>query len=167
MGVNKFEYDGMVKFDLTEDTITADRLYSGFTAHDKAGNPIIGTLASAPIDPLVYDYNVGYIDNGTWKYENPTNTFTDIYEVTGGKSYVLMLGKTKGTRFRAMFTTTDVRTKTSDVKGTAIVNSNNPQSFANSPSYTAPSDGYILVAKDNVGNSGLKSYLFDNDATFL
>lgn len=42
MGVNKFVYGGEVKFDLTGDTVTKDKLLKGFTAHDKAGDPITG-----------------------------------------------------------------------------------------------------------------------------
>ena len=43
MGVNKFVYGGEVKFDLTADTVTKDKLLAGYTAHDKAGDPITGT----------------------------------------------------------------------------------------------------------------------------
>lgn len=145
----------------------ASHLMEGYTAHNKAGNAITGTLRSAPLDPLEYDYNIGYVDNGTWKYENPTNTFTDIYEVVAGQPYILFLGKTKGSRFRAMFTTTDIRTVTrGNVVGERIVNTNNPAALANA-SYTPSEDGYILCAKDNVGVSGLKTYLFYADEVFI
>ena len=40
---NKVVYDGEVLIDLTADTITADKLASGITAHDKSGALIIGT----------------------------------------------------------------------------------------------------------------------------
>lgn len=40
---NKVVYDGEVLIDLTADTITADKLASGITAHDKSGAPVIGT----------------------------------------------------------------------------------------------------------------------------
>ena len=42
MGVNKFVYGGEVKFDLTGDTVTKDKILKGFTAHDKAGEQIVG-----------------------------------------------------------------------------------------------------------------------------
>lgn len=42
MGYNKFVYGGEVKFDLTGDTVTKDKILKGFTAHDKAGEPIVG-----------------------------------------------------------------------------------------------------------------------------
>ena len=43
MGINKLIYGGEVKFDLTADTVTHDKLLRGFTAHDKAGEAITGT----------------------------------------------------------------------------------------------------------------------------
>lgn len=44
MSVNKVEYAGKVLLDLTEDTVTADKLISGAIAHDKTGAKIVGTL---------------------------------------------------------------------------------------------------------------------------
>lgn len=41
--VNKFILNGEVKFDLTQDDITADKLANGIKAHDKSGAPIVGT----------------------------------------------------------------------------------------------------------------------------
>lgn len=41
--VNKVVYGGNTLIDLTGDTITADKLASGITAHDKSGAPITGT----------------------------------------------------------------------------------------------------------------------------
>lgn len=38
--------DGTVLIDLTEDTIAADKLLAGVTAHDKSGAPITGTVSS-------------------------------------------------------------------------------------------------------------------------
>lgn len=44
MTVNKVEYAGKVLLDLTEDTVTPDKLISGEIAHDKTGAKIVGTL---------------------------------------------------------------------------------------------------------------------------
>lgn len=41
--VNKVVIDGATKLDLTGDTILANKLLTGFTAHDKSGAPITGT----------------------------------------------------------------------------------------------------------------------------
>ena len=44
MAYNKVVYGGNVLIDLTEDTVSADKLLSGYTAHGKDGNSIIGNL---------------------------------------------------------------------------------------------------------------------------
>ena len=41
--INKLVVGNEVKFDLTGETVTAEKLLSGFTAHDKSGAPITGT----------------------------------------------------------------------------------------------------------------------------
>lgn len=41
--VNKVVYGGTVLIDLTGDTITADKVLTGYTAHDKSGATITGT----------------------------------------------------------------------------------------------------------------------------
>ena len=43
MTINKVIYGGRTLIDLTGDTVTADKILSGFTAHDKGGEPITGT----------------------------------------------------------------------------------------------------------------------------
>lgn len=44
MGINKIEFNGKVVMDLTGDTVTPETLAEGATAHDKAGDPIVGTM---------------------------------------------------------------------------------------------------------------------------
>ena len=165
MGVNKIEFGTDVLIDLTSDTVVPDKLATGYTAHARDGSLIVGT-APVAMDPLVFDYNIGYIDNGTWKYENPTNTYTDIYEVESGRVYFLTLGGNVGSRFRAMTTDTDIRTVSSgNVVGTRVHNVNNPASYA-AVTFTSGVDGYLLVAKDNVGKSGVKTYVYDSMASW-
>lgn len=43
MPVNKVIYGGSILIDLSEDTVSPDKLLSGFTAHDKTGTQITGT----------------------------------------------------------------------------------------------------------------------------
>ena len=43
MSVNKVIYGTTVLVDLTSDTVTAENLLKGITAHDKSGNSITGT----------------------------------------------------------------------------------------------------------------------------
>lgn len=42
--VNRVEIDGVVKLDLTKDTVTPATLLSGYTAHDRSGQGIRGAL---------------------------------------------------------------------------------------------------------------------------
>lgn len=46
MGKNKIIYNGNTLIDLTADTVTADTLLSGYTAHDRSGTLITGTATS-------------------------------------------------------------------------------------------------------------------------
>ncbi len=41
--------DGTVLLDLTVDTVSADKLLSGYTAHDKGGNQITGSVTFATV----------------------------------------------------------------------------------------------------------------------
>ncbi len=162
MAINKVIYDNRVLVDLTNDTVVDNKLVHGYTAHDKSGQEIIGSLKNVPLEPYIYDMRYGYISAGSWIYEDPTNTYIDIYEVISGHSYFITLGKNVGSRFRTMFTVTDVSTSTVTVAGTRILDVNNPASFRNAGQpFTAPDNGYILVAKDNVGKSGIFSYVYD------
>lgn len=43
MAINKIQYGNSVLIDLTSDTITADKLMQGYTAHDRTGTIITGT----------------------------------------------------------------------------------------------------------------------------
>ena len=45
MAVSKVVYGTTVLVDLTGDTVAADKLLSGYTAHDNAGNAVPGTVA--------------------------------------------------------------------------------------------------------------------------
>ena len=44
MAINKVLYGSTVLMDLTSDTVVADKVVSGYTAHNKAGESITGTL---------------------------------------------------------------------------------------------------------------------------
>ncbi len=44
MAKNKIIYNGNTLIDLTGDTVTADKLMQGYTAHDRSGALINGTI---------------------------------------------------------------------------------------------------------------------------
>ena len=49
MAVNKIIYNAQVLIDLTNDTVAADKLLAGVTAHDKSGAAVTGTLTFATV----------------------------------------------------------------------------------------------------------------------
>ena len=52
--VNKVVINGETKLDLSGDTITADKLAEGYTAHDASGAPITGTMTGGGFDETEY-----------------------------------------------------------------------------------------------------------------
>ena len=71
MAVNKVIANGSTLIDLTSDTVQADKIFKGYTAHDKSGKKITGTF-----DPnTLTDF-----DGGT-----PYTTNYD-YDMNGGGS---------------------------------------------------------------------------------
>lgn len=53
MAVNKVEINGVVKLDLTQDTVTAAKLAHGETAHDASGELITGTMTAPQLQIVV------------------------------------------------------------------------------------------------------------------
>lgn len=47
MAINKVIYGGETLIDLTGDTVTADKILSGFTAHDKGGGSLSLVLVTS------------------------------------------------------------------------------------------------------------------------
>lgn len=86
MAINKIVYGQETLLDLTDDTVTADKILSGYVAHDNAGNQIVGTAAIqlGHVTTLeefeeVYDSEDGFLlsyDNATTGTQYITNTVT-------------------------------------------------------------------------------------------
>ena len=112
------------------------------------------------LTPYAYDMDTGYVERGEWHVGSATVCYTDVYQVEAGKGYLVMVGGTVGTRFRAMFSEQDTTTATDTVIGTNITNTNNPAPYA-FRIFTAPSDGYITFTKDNAGRANLRTFVFD------
>lgn len=91
MAVNKVVYGHTVLVDLTEDTVTTDKLLNGVTAHDSTGAQVHGTMANngavvASIDGLtVTEYNIpkGY-HNGSGKVSFVGTVETWTFEMESG-----------------------------------------------------------------------------------
>lgn len=167
MAVNKIICNSQILIDLTQDTVTADKLGYGLTAHDKTGNIITG-ICSVPLDPISFDFNKGWVNTGgVWTYQNPTKTYSDIYQVEADNSYFYTLGQKVGSRFRVMFTTQDVRLITSGtVAGTSLKHLNNPAAYANG-TFNCTQNGYLIISKDNVDVSGIKTYVYNITQAWL
>ena len=110
--------------------------------------------------PIAYDYEMGYTSSNKWIYQDSVNNHTDVYTVENEHQYVLKLGSVVGTRFRSAVVPTNPVGSLVDIVGTQVVNKTNPSAF-NSVTFTADMDGYLTITKDNVGTTGLLSYLFD------
>lgn len=159
--VNKVIYGSDTLIDLTSDTVTPETLRYGYTAHNKAGELIIGTCKQIYEEPIAYDYVPGYTDSaGKWLYENSTNNHTDIYEIQEGHRYLLSLGAIVGTRFRAAVIETNPIGYKGTIAGKSIIAVSNPTAYANR-TFTAEVNGWLTVTKDNNYTAGLKSYLLD------
>lgn len=130
------------------------------------------------VKPYVHNYQYGWVQAGqnfgstaTWRYQEPAGSISDIYKLISGHKYKSVLC-VPGTRFRVMYCTSDPTVGTSDVMGTTITKVDNPPpSIAwttnETPNYifTAPSDCYLIIQKDNQYDTEIRTYVFD--VTFL
>ena len=161
MAVNKVIYDSSTLIDLTQDTVTPETLLVGTVAHDASGSQITGEYIPALREPIAYDFETGYTNLGEWIWQDSVNNHTDIYEVETNHIYMLCLDDTVGTRFRSGYATTNpLDISSGKISGTQVVNLNNPNPYQY-VAFKSALDGYLYVTKDNVGTSGLKSYLYD------
>lgn len=92
--VNKVVYGGTVLIDLTGDTVTADKVLTGYTAHDKSGATITGTC----------DYDV-----------NSEDATVAVAEMLVGKTAYARGSKITGTMPNNGAVTKSISTKTQEV----------------------------------------------------
>ena len=86
MAVNKVVYGTTVLVDLTEDTVTADKLLKGETAHDASGEPITGTM-EAGIDTSDATATAGDIAKDKTAYVDGEKITGSLYVVPGAMTY--------------------------------------------------------------------------------
>lgn len=90
MGINKVQYGNTTLIDLTSDTVTADKLMQGYTAHDRTGALITGTATGG--GGAVWQDANGYVhldDEGTTPItvESLSVTTNGTYTAPTGKAY--------------------------------------------------------------------------------
>ena len=94
MAINKIIVDGVTKIDLSQDTVTADKVLEGLTFHDATGSLCTGTMkqstGSADVGDitlytkLAYTYdeyvaNSSIAGQATVYFEDGSQTTTDIF----------------------------------------------------------------------------------------
>ena len=89
--VNKVQYGSQVLIDLTSDTITADKLLSGYTAHDASGAQITGTYSGGgtAAGTVTQDQD-GYL---VLDDEAPSHVTVESLSVTQNGTYTAPTGK--------------------------------------------------------------------------
>ena len=112
------------------------------------------------LTPHYFDLSGGYVQSGTWSVGSDTVCYSDVYQVSAGKTYIISLGSLVGTRFRSMFSSEDTSIAVERVVGKTILNVNNPAQYAHVV-FTPASDGFITISKDNAGRANLKTYVFN------
>ncbi len=75
MSVKKIQFDGNTLIDLTQDTVVASKLHSGYTAHDANGDVITGSYS-----PPSGSMNI--TQNGTYDVTNKASAVVNIPSVS-------------------------------------------------------------------------------------
>lgn len=93
MAINKVQYGNTVLLDLTSDTVTADKLMQGYTAHDRTGTLITGTATGGGEGGNTWQDQYGYVHlddeapSGQITVESLSVTANGTYTAPTGKAY--------------------------------------------------------------------------------
>lgn len=91
MAVNKVEINGEVKLDLTQDTVTPENLLSGATAHNAAGERIVGAATAGGITSFPTIEEV----KANWTAVNLTAAVGGIIRFTSSIIFAFIIGETE------------------------------------------------------------------------
>ena len=122
---NKVILNGETLIDLTEDTVTAETLQEGVTAHDKSGEKIVGTFVHtvtlfAPSISL-------YTPQGILKITDDNGGFAQGYELYANDKLITVL-----TSKEVNLADYIEHTKTITIKLKAVGENFNPSKYSNS-----------------------------------
>lgn len=123
MAVNKIVYGGNTLIDLTSDTVSEDKLLSGFTAHDRSGEIITGTC-TYNADTSDADVSAGEILSGKIAYANgnkivgtmPNNSAIAGNITTKAQQYLIPAGYHDGSGYVQIDTTEQAKIIASNIK---------------------------------------------------
>lgn len=87
--VNKVQFGSQTLIDLTSDTVTAEQLMQGYTAHDRTGALITGTATGGSGDGYVWQDGNGYVHLSD---EQGTQTIIDALTVDASGTYTAPTG---------------------------------------------------------------------------
>ena len=84
MAINKVTYYGTTLVDLTSDSVTPETLIAGTTAHNKAGEVIVGTAEAGGGEPMIAisgGFQIRYGD-AFWWISNFTKSYTCTIDIS-------------------------------------------------------------------------------------
>lgn len=89
--VNHVVINGVTKVDLRSDTVTADKLAQGYTAHDASGQAIVGTMTGGGTEAGTVTQDAqGYL---VLDDQSGSNVIVESLSVTQNGTYTAQTGK--------------------------------------------------------------------------
>lgn len=167
MAVNKVIYGNTTLLDLTSDTVAADKILEGYTAHDKSGAQILGVAKQLGL-PVIK--RLGYLDNG-WYFntggvlrfdEYDPDCMLEVFRVIANHKYIWCFGLKDGNRSTVAFTTVDILNHPVDG-----IQCDKKFAEGDQPPYFVKTildiseDGYLGAYISNNQQGGKESYLID------
>lgn len=149
MGVNKVKYGNNTVIDISNDTVTPDKLLQGYTAHDNTGALITGTATGGSGDGYVWQDANGYVHLSN---EEGTLPIVDSLTVNGSGTYTAQSGHV----YNPVIVPGGTATAPSTISGTSATVSTGTNTLtlsktvSNTPQVTA---GYI--ASGTAGNTSV------------
>lgn len=83
MAHNKVVFGDETLMDVSQDTVTPETLAEGVTAHNKDGDPIVGTMVASTDADTLDGWHFAVRDNGTPPQIGVKNTMTLVYTAGG------------------------------------------------------------------------------------
>lgn len=166
MGINKIQYGNTTLIDLTSDTVTAEQLMQGYTAHDRTGALITGTATGGGSGGNVWQDAQGYVhldDEGTAPItvESLSVTQNGTYTAPTGKAYSPVTVNVSGGGGNSSYTLIDSFEVTASTTSTTA---ETVYTYTNDILWDASSMLYVRI-RDKAGKRA--NYFYGSDNFFL